>query len=160
MSKKLQLLIIHCTATPEGRPITSATIRRWHTAPKPQGNGWKQVGYSEMIHLNGTIETLVNYNDNDIVDAWEITNGAAGVNSIARHIVYVGGTDANGKAKDTRTVDQLKALEMYVKAHTTLQPQWKIAGHYHFAAKACPSFNVEKWLESIGIPEKNIYRKK
>jgi N-acetylmuramoyl-L-alanine amidase len=160
MSKKLQLLIIHCTATPEGRPITSATIRRWHTAPKPQGNGWKQVGYSEMIHLNGTIETLVNYNDNDIVDAWEITNGAAGVNSIARHIVYVGGTDVNGKAKDTRTVDQLKALEMYVKAHTTLQPQWKIAGHYHFAAKACPSFNVEKWLESIGIPEKNIYRKK
>jgi N-acetylmuramoyl-L-alanine amidase len=160
MSKKLQLLVIHCTATPEGRPITAATIRRWHTAPKPQGNGWKQVGYSEMIHLDGTIETLVKYNDNDVVDSWEITNGATGINSIARHIVYVGGTDANGKAKDTRTPAQLKALEMYVKAHTTLQPQWKIAGHYHFAAKACPSFNVEKWLESIGIPEKNIYRKK
>jgi len=160
MSKKLQLLIIHCTATKEGVNVSSDTIRKWHTAPKPQGRGWKQVGYSEMIHLDGTIEQLVPYDDDNEVDAWEITNGASGVNSIARHIVYVGGVDKNGKAKDTRTEAQKKALEMYVKAHTTLQPQWKIAGHYHFANKACPSFKVEKWLEEIRIPEKNIYRKK
>lgn len=160
MGKKLELLVIHCTATPEGREVSSDTIRKWHTAPKPKGRGWKQVGYSEMIHLDGTIETLVPYDDDNEVDAWEVTNGAAGINSIARHIVYVGGTDNNGKAKDTRTDEQKKALEMYVKAHTTLQPQWKIAGHYHFAQKACPSFNVEQWLKRIGINDKNIYKKK
>ena len=55
---------------------------------------------------------------------------------------------------------QKEALEMYCKAHTTLQPQWRIAGHYHFAAKACPSFDVEEWLEEIGINKKNIYTKK
>lgn len=113
-----------------------------------------------MIHLDGTIEQLVPYDDNQKVDAWEITNGSTGVNSIARHIVYVGGIDKKGKAKDTRTEAQKKAMEMYVKAHTTLQPQWKIAGHYHFANKACPSFNVESWCKSIGINDKNIYKKK
>lgn len=157
---KLELLVIHCTATPEGREVTSDEIRRWHTAPKSKGGrGWKQVGYSEMIHLDGTIEELVPYNDNQIVDAWEITNGASGINSRSRHIVYVGGTDKSGKAKDTRTEAQKKALEMYVKAHTTLQPQWKIAGHRDFAPKACPSFDVQKWCESINVQEKNIYRK-
>jgi N-acetylmuramoyl-L-alanine amidase len=159
MSKTLQLLVIHCTATQEGVDVSADTIRKWHTSPKPKGRGWKQVGYSEMIHLDGTIEQLVPYDDNQKVDAWEITNGATGVNSIARHIVYVGGIDKKGKAKDTRTEAQKKAMEMYVKAHTTLQPQWKIAGHYHFAAKACPSFNVETWCKSIGINDKNIYKK-
>lgn len=160
MSKTLQLLVIHCTATQEGVEVSSDTIRKWHTSPKPKGRGWKQVGYSEMIHLDGTIEQLVPYDDNQKVDAWEITNGATGVNSIARHIVYVGGIDKKGKAKDTRTEAQKKSMEMYVKAHTTLQPQWKIAGHYHFANKACPSFNVESWCKSIGINDKNIYKKK
>ena len=112
-----------------------------------------------MIHLDGTIETLVEYNDDDIVDSWEVTNGARGMNSKSRHIVYAGGCDKNMKTKDTRTDKQKKALEMYVKAHTTLHSNWKIAGHYHFASKACPSFNVENWLESIGVQEKNIYRK-
>lgn len=157
---KLELLVIHCTATPEGRNVTSDEIRRWHTAPKSKGGrGWKQVGYSEMIHLDGTIEELVPYNDNQIVDAWEITNGASGINSKSRHIVYVGGTDKNGKAKDTRTQAQKDAMEMYVKAHTTLQPQWKIAGHKDFANKACPSFNVQEWCRSIRVQEKNIYKK-
>jgi hypothetical protein len=157
---KLELLVIHCTATPEGREVTSDEIRRWHTAPKSKGGrGWKQVGYSEMIHLDGTIEELAPYNDNQIVDAWEITNGASGINAKSRHIVYVGGTDKSGKAKDTRTEAQKEALEMYVKAHTTLQPQWKIAGHRDFAPKACPSFDVQKWCESINVQEKNIYRK-
>jgi len=157
---KLELLVIHCTATPEGREVTKEDIIRWHTAPKSKGGrGWSQVGYSELIHLDGTIETLVKYNDNNIVDSWEITNGASGINSKSRHIVYAGGCDKNMKAKDTRTQAQKDALEMYVKAHTTLQPQWKIAGHRDFASKACPSFNVQEWCESIGINDKNIYRK-
>ena len=157
----LEYLIIHCTATQEGREITREWIEKVHLV----GRGWSQVGYSELIHLDGTIETLVEYNDDDFVDRWEVTNGVRKMNSKSRHIVYAGGVTAkrvNGKykAKDTRTQAQKDALEMYVKAHTTLQPQWKIAGHYHFATKACPSFDVEAWLKEIGIKQKNIYTKK
>tara|TARA_Y100001973_G_C5116024_1_gene290209 strand:- start:194 stop:688 length:495 start_codon:yes stop_codon:yes gene_type:complete len=157
----LEYLIIHCTATPEGREVTSDQIYRWHTNPKDKGGrGWSQVGYSEMIHLDGTIEELVPYNDDHYVDSWEVTNGARGMNYKSRHIVYVGGVDKNGKPKDTRTDAQKEALEMYVKAHTTLQPQWRISGHYHWSRKACPSFDVEEWLKEIGVNKKNIYTKK
>ena len=155
---KLEYLVIHCTATPEGREVTSEEINRWHTNPKSKGGrGWSRVGYSELIHLDGSIETLVEYNDDNNVDNWEITNGARGINSKARHIVYAGGTDKNGKPKDTRTPEQREALEMYVKAHTTLQPQWKISRHNQFAAKDCPSFDTIKWSKSIGVKDKNIY---
>jgi len=157
---ELKYLVIHCTATPEGREVTSEEINRWHTNPKSKGGrGWSRVGYSELIHLDGNIETLIDYNDDNIVQPWELSNGAKGINSVSRHIVYAGGTDKKGKAKDTRTQAQKDALEMYVKAHTTLQPKWKVSGHNQFAAKACPSFDTVEWCKSIGLKDKNIYKK-
>ena len=156
---ELTYLIIHCTATPEGRAVTSTTIRRWHTSPPPQGRGWKQVGYSDMVHLDGRIENLVPYNDNDIVETWEITNGAKGFNAMSRHIVYVGGTDSKGKAKDTRTSAQKAALLAYVKDTIAKHPTIKVAGHNQFnSGKACPSFDTVKWLMDNGINSKNIYK--
>ena len=60
MKKALQYLVIHCTATPEGREVSAADIRRWHTAPVSEGGrGWRQVGYTDLFHLDGTVERLV-----------------------------------------------------------------------------------------------------
>ena len=87
---KLLRLVIHCTATKPGREVTSEEIRHWHTDPAPRGRGWKQVGYTDMIHLDGSVERLVENNEDANVDPWEITNGAKGYNSTSRHIVYVG----------------------------------------------------------------------
>lgn len=157
---KLQLLCIHCTATPEGRAVYPDDIRRWHLSPISEGGrGWSKVGYSDMIMLNGMPINLVKYNDDDIVDPWEITNGAVGINKIARHVVYVGGIDKDGKPKDTRTPEQLETMKSYVRTFITKHPDAKICGHNQFAPKACPSFDVPKWLRSIGIPENNIYEK-
>lgn len=155
---KLKYLVIHCTATPEGRAVTSDQIRHWHTDPEPAGRGWKQVGYTDIIHLDGNIERFAKNNDDANVDPWEITNGASGVNSVSRHVVYVGGLTADGKtAKDTRTVSQLQALEYFVKEKIKQFPWIKVAGHNQFASKACPSFNVPRWLISIGVERVNIY---
>lgn len=153
MSKPMQYLVIHCTATPEGREVSAAEIRRWHTAPVSQGGrGWKQVGYTDMVHLDGRVERLVNNNEDAQVDAWEVTNGAAGYNSISRHIVYVGGCDKAGKPKDTRTEAQREALKRYVEDFHARFPQVKIVGHHELnPSKACPSFDVPTWLRSIGI---------
>ena len=149
---KLQRLVIHCTATPEGREVTSDEIRRWHTSAPPAGRGWKQVGYTDMIHLDGGVERLVDNNEDAQVDPWEITNGAKGYNTTARHIVYVGGLDTDGKTpKDTRTPRQLEAMETYVKDFHRRFPGVKIVGHNQLAAKACPSFDVTKWLKETGI---------
>ncbi len=149
---QLKYLVIHCTATPEGRDVSPDDIRRWHTSPvSAGGRGWKQVGYTDLIRLDGTVERLVNNNEDANVDPWEITNGAKGYNSISRHIVYAGGCDKSNKPKDTRTAAQEKALVGYVKDFHRRFPNVRIIGHNEVAAKACPSFDVQKWLKSIGI---------
>ncbi len=153
MKKKLQFLVIHCTATPSGREVTSAEIRHWHTDPKPKGNGWKQVGYSRIFHINGGVETIVENNSDEWVDEWEITNGVAGKNSICQHWVYVGGlTEVTKKPFDSRSIRQNESLKREVLAFHRLFPDVKIVGHNYFnKEKACPSFDVQTWLKSIGI---------
>lgn len=149
---ELKNLVIHCTATPEGRDVTPDDIRRWHTsAVSAGGRGWKQVGYTDLIRLDGRVERLVNNNEDANVDPWEVTNGAKGYNSISRHIVYAGGCDKSNKPKDTRTAAQERALVAYVRDFHRRFPNVRIIGHNEIAAKACPSFDVQKWLKSIGI---------
>ena len=152
---RIQYLVIHCTAPPEGREVSSDEIRRWHTSPAPKGRGWRQVGYTDMFHLDGRKERLVDNNEDANVDPWEITNGAKGYNSISRHIVYVGGIDKSKKAKDTRTDAQKKAMADYVKDFHSRFPDVRIVGHRDFpnVAKDCPSFDVSQWLKSIGITQ-------
>ena len=84
---KLKYLVIHCTATPEGREVSSADIRKWHTSPVCRGGrGWKQVGYTDLFHLNGGVERLVDNNEDAEVDPWEVTNGAKGYNSVSPYM--------------------------------------------------------------------------
>ena len=48
--RKISKIIIHCSATPEGRNNTIEDIERWHKA-----RGWKSVGYHYVIHLDGSV---------------------------------------------------------------------------------------------------------
>ena len=151
----LKYLVLHSTATPEGREVGSAEIRRWHTSPiSAGGRGWKQVGYTDLIHLDGRVERLVDNNEDANVDPWEITNGAKGYNTVSRHVVYAGGCGKDGKTpKDTRTAAQRRALEKYVMDFHSRHPKVKIVGHRDLpnVKKACPSFDVGAWLKEIGI---------
>ncbi len=155
MKKPLKYLVIHCTATPEGREVTSADIRHWHCAPVSKGGrGWKQVGYTDMIHLNGGVERLVDNNEDAWVDPWELTNGASGYNQVSRHIVYVGGLSKDGKeAKDTRTAAQKSSLSKYVRNFHRKHPDVAIVGHRDLPGvkKSCPCFDVKEWLKSIRL---------
>ncbi len=151
MKRLLKYLVIHCTATPEGRDVSAAEIRRWHTSPSSQGGrGWKQVGYTDLFHLNGSVERLAANNEDEWVDDWEVTNGAKGYNDVSRHIVYAGGLASDGKTpKDTRTPEQRKAMADYVIRFMKEHPGVKVVGHNELAQKACPSFDVQEWLKSL-----------
>lgn len=168
MKQPLKYLVIHCTATPEGRDVTSADIRRMHTAPKSAGGrGWKQVGYTDLFRLDGKVERLADNNEDNYVDPWEVTNGAKGYNTVSRHIVYAGGCDKSGKPKDTRTASQKSAMAKYVRDFHAKHPNVKIIGHRDLSPdlngngviepfeymKACPSFDVAAWLKEIGIKQ-------
>lgn len=150
---RLEFLVIHCTATPPGREVSADDIRRWHTAPVSKGGrGWEQVGYTDIIHLDGSVERLVDNNEDNNVDPWEVTNGAKGYNSRSRHIVYVGGVAKDGKtAKDTRTDQQKEALKAYVLDFHKKHPSVRIVGHNALAGKDCPSFDVPAFLKQIGV---------
>jgi len=154
---KLQYLVIHCTDTPENREVTKNDIIKWHTAPKPIGNGWRKVGYTDIIYLDGSLVNLTPFDQDDDVAGFEITNGVRGKNSVSRHICYAGGKTLEGKRTDTRTPAQYDAMETYVLYTVLRHPNIKIAGHNQFSTKSCPGFNVPEWCESIGLSKKNIY---
>jgi N-acetylmuramoyl-L-alanine amidase len=163
MKKPFKYFVIHCTATHEGQNITPETIVRWHTAEPPNGRGWSQVGYSDMIMLDGSRHQFVKHNGDRFIETNEITNGVKGINSIARHVVYVGGLEPKTpnkkpKAKNTLNTAQKQTLISIIKEVLAYQPDVIIGGHNQFDNKACPSFWVPKFLESIGIPDKNIYK--
>jgi N-acetylmuramoyl-L-alanine amidase len=156
--KKLKYLIIHCSATPEGRIVDAATIKKWHTSPPPAGRGWKKVGYSDLVLIDGKRHKFVSHNGDQWVDAEEITNGVAGVNSVSRHVCYIGGMDAKAmKPKNTLTAAQGVTLRSIIEEVLAYAPDILIAGHNQFDTKACPSFWVPDYLRSIGVPQKNIY---
>jgi hypothetical protein len=58
--------------------------------------------------------------------------------------------------KDTRTPGQLLTMYNYVHDIVKHNPKIIIAGHNQVQNKACPSFDVPKYLESIKIPAFNI----
>lgn len=149
----LKRLVIHCTATPAGRAVTGDDIRAWHLSPvSAGGRGWRQVGYTDLIRIDGTVERLIPNNEDTVVDPWEVSNGAAGYNSTSRHIVYAGGVARDGKTpQDTRTPAQKAALERYVRDFIARFPGAVVVGHNQLAAKACPSFDVPAWLRELKI---------
>ena len=151
---KLKYLVIHCTDTPLGMEVTRKMLEDWHMSPKPHGRGWDRLGYSDMIHLNGEVENLTPYNEDNEVENHEMTWGAKGVNAISRHVVYVG-----GKAKfglQNLNDDQFVALQRYVIRFLSNHPHGVIAGHNHFSTKACPNFSVEEFCKIISIPHENF----
>ncbi len=155
---RIERLVIHCTATVEGKEVTAADIRRMHCSPKPTGRGWRQVGYTDMVHLDGMVERLVPNNEDAYVDGWEVTNGAKGYNGTSRHIVYVGGLDTNRRPADTRTEAQKAALKAYVEDFRKRFPWADVCGHRDLSpdrngdgiitsnewTKVCPCYDVRK----------------
>lgn len=51
MMRKIDEIIVHCSATPEGRDVSMADIRRWHVEER----GWSDVGYHFVVTLDGTV---------------------------------------------------------------------------------------------------------
>jgi N-acetylmuramoyl-L-alanine amidase len=132
-TRSINEIIVHCTATPEGRDVSVDTIRGWHI-----GQGWKDIGYHWVVKLDGSIEA-------GRPEAM-VGSHVAGHNTGTLGVVYVGGVAADGKTpKDTRTPAQKAALLDLVKALIAKYPTVKkVTGHNQYAAKACPSFDVRK----------------
>ncbi len=138
-ARKITEIIVHCTATPEGRNFTVADIRAGHLA-----RGFVDIGYHYVIYLDGSVHEGRGIHQ----------TGAhcTGHNQNSVGISYVGGVASDGRTpKDTRTREQKAALVTLLADLCKLYklPVTRIFGHYQFANKACPSFRIEPLREEV-----------
>lgn len=129
--REIKRIIWHCASTPEGRDVKTGTIRKWH-----KDQGWSDIGYHYVIELDGSV---VEGRPLEKVGAH-----VAGHNTDSVGTCYVGGVDAQGKPKDTRTPLQKRALYQLTGDLISRFPGATVHGHNEYAAKACPSFNAAK----------------
>ena len=131
--RKINKIIIHCSATPVGRKVSVSTIRKWHLQ-----RGFNDIGYHYVIHLDGKISVGRPIEKVGAHCAYE------NIGSIG--ICYVGGMAKDmRKPKDTRTQAQKDSLiklmhELIYKYNKDMT----IHGHNEYANKACPCFDVQK----------------
>ncbi len=134
--RRIDKIIVHCTATPEGRDVSVKEIDLWH-----RQRGFKGAGYHYVIGRDGTVDVGRPIS--------EIGAHCSGYNSHSVGVCYVGGLDKDGRPKDTRTARQKSALIELLTALREQFPQARIFGHRDFAAKACPCFDATKEYANI-----------
>lgn len=123
-------IIVHCSATPEGRDFTVDDIRRWHLE-----GGFSDIGYHYVVYRDGSVHPG---RPEEVVGAH-----CKGQNSCSIGVCYVGGCAADGKTpKDTRTEAQRTALRELVRRLQDKYPGASVHGHYEFAKKDCPCFKI------------------
>lgn len=139
-------IVLHCSATAEGKDFTVEDIRRWH-----KQRGFSDIGYHFVIYRDGSIHTG---RDINIIGAH-----ATGHNANSIGICYIGGVASDGKTpKDTRTKEQKQSMLKLVKELISKYniPVKNVIGHRDTSKdlngdgiispnewiKACPSFEV------------------
>lgn len=136
--RNINKIIVHCSATPEGKDVKTETIRGWHI----KGNGWNDIGYHYVIELDGSVHKGR--------DESKVGAHCQGYNFNSIGVCYVGGVAKDGKTpKDTRTEKQKESLLALLKELKAKYPRAIIHGHREFAAKACPSFDAKSEYKDL-----------
>lgn len=154
--RRIDYIVVHCTATPEGQDKTVEQIRREHKA-----QGWSDIGYHYVVTRDGVVHLG---RDVDISGSH-----VKGYNTYSIGVAYVGGLENKPvaydklKAKDTRTDGQKAALLSLLMDLRRLYPKAKILGHRDLSPdkngdgvispcefiKECPSFDAKKEYSRI-----------
>lgn len=136
--RTIDKIIIHCSATPEGKSVTVEEIRRWHVQC-----GFSDIGYHYVIMADGSV-----------CEGRPLEQAGAhcrGQNAHSIGICYVGGCDRNKRPKDTRTAAQKNAMTELVRRLKRRFPNVAVYGHNEFSNKACPCFDVKQWTKEVCV---------
>ena len=136
-SRSINEIIVHCSATREGRDYTVADITKWH-----KQRGFNDIGYHYVIYRDGSLH---NGRDVNLVGAHCTNHNAHSIG-----VCYIGGCKTDGTSpKDTRTDAQKDTLLSLLKDLRKKYPFAKIHSHRDFANKACPSFDATNEYKNI-----------
>lgn len=135
--RKINKIIVHCTATKSDHNVTTDDLRKWHV----DENGWSDIGYHFFIDLDGEIHEC-----RPIEKTGAHTKGH---NYDSIGIAYAGGLGSDNAWHDTRNDQQKQTLEELLCSLKLSYYNAKIYGHNYFSEKACPSFDAREEYEWI-----------
>ena len=124
----MKTIVIHCSATPNGRHHTAAEIHKWHL-----DRGWDGIGYHYVITVEGELE-------NGRPEYW-MGSHAKGNNKDSIGICMIGTDEFND--------DQWHILSELLRKLIIENSGVKIIGHNEISNKKCPGFDVQYWLKNI-----------
>ena len=129
--RKIDLIVIHCSATRSDRRFSVEDLIACHDAR------FGFTGYHYYITKDGTTYQT---RHEQLVGAH-----ARGYNQRSIGICYEGGLTPEGEYDDTRTARQKVALKRLLKELRKRYPQAHILGHRDLphVSKACPCFDAE-----------------
>lgn len=148
MKRRIDYIIIHCSATRADRDFTPQQLEAAHRA-----RGFQGIGYHYYIRRDGTV---VNTRSIDRAGAH-----CRGYNAHSIGICYEGGLDTDGHPADTRTPEQRAMLRLLVwQLLVRLKRNVRLCGHRDLSpdrngngavepeewTKQCPCFDVAKEL--------------
>lgn len=132
INKKISLLVVHCSDTPNNQNLSAIDIHKMHL-----GFGWDGIGYHKIIKRSGKIE-------NGRPEYW-VGAHVKGKNDISLGVCLIG--------RDTFTKNQFRSLDRVLKKWKKTYPNAKIVGHRDAGntKKTCPNFDVISWSKKIFI---------
>lgn len=136
MKRKINKIIIHCSATPPDMDVDSKRVDEWH-----KQRGWSGIGYHFFIKRDGQIE----------IGRPLEKSGAhtLGENKNSIGICYAGGVDEDMCPEDNRTSAQIASFLLLLRLLKNIFPKAIIHGHRDFSSKACPSFDATKEYKDL-----------
>lgn len=136
--RTVTLIIIHCSATPEGRNYSFLDCKTDHI----RNRHFTDIGYHFYITRDGEI-----YRGRPLE-----RNGAhcKTHNSHSIGICYEGGLDEHGNPADTRTLLQRGSLLALIRELTLLFPKAVVVSHHDLnPMKSCPCFDAASEYKEI-----------
>ena len=129
--RKIDLIVIHCSATRCNRRYTVMQLIRDHR------DRFGFTGYHYYITRNGTVYQT---RHEQLVGAH-----ARGYNQHSLGVCYEGGLDAQGKPADTRTPRQKRAMQELLDRLKKEHPDAVVVGHRDLPGvkKDCPCYDVK-----------------
>ncbi len=146
-TRSINLIVIHCAATPNGRRTIVQDVNLWHRqrgfkrSPEwraRQNNDLDAIGYHFFVYINGIVAAGRHLD--------EVGAHAQGFNQKSIGVCMAG--------TDKFTPAQWESLRVNVTALMEMYPAAKICGHRDLpdVNKSCPGFNVADWLAGDMLP--------
>ncbi len=130
--RKIDLIVIHCSATRETFDYAPEQLERDHRA-----RGFLSAGYNYYVRRSGELVPMRPLE--------QIPAHAKGFNTRSVGVCYEGGLDALGMPKDTRTEEQKSTIRTLLLMLLVRYPHCRICGHRDLSPdRACPCFNAEE----------------